>query len=93
LKHGQIKLGVVSSLGKGIAAASIVAKVHRDRLMQSYHRDYPAYHFDANKGYASRDHITAIEKMGLCPIHRRSFCRKILERAGQLTISLPPEVR
>lgn len=56
-----------------IAAASIIAKVHRDRLMQEYHLLYPQYCFDRHKGYPTRDHIAAIEKYGLCQIHRRSF--------------------
>ena len=57
-----------------IAAASIVAKVDRDALMVRYADDYPEYSFASNKGYASADHIAAIERYGLCPIHRRSFC-------------------
>ncbi|MDR2132991.1 MAG: ribonuclease HII [Clostridiales Family XIII bacterium] len=59
-----------------IAAASIVAKVARDRLMRSYHRSYPAYSFDRNKGYGTRAHLAAIEIEGLSPLHRRSFCRR-----------------
>jgi ribonuclease HII len=60
-----------------IAAASIVAKVARDRLMQSCHELYPAYAFDKNKGYGTKAHIAAIAAEGLCPLHRRSFCQKI----------------
>lgn len=56
-----------------IAAASIIAKVHRDRLMREYHSLYPQYSFDRHKGYPTRAHIAAIEKYGLCQIHRRSF--------------------
>ncbi len=56
-----------------VAAASILAKVTRDRLMREYDRLYPAYGFAANKGYGSKDHIAALEKYGPCPIHRRSF--------------------
>lgn len=56
-----------------VAAASIVAKVTRDRLMVRYHLEYPDYGFDRHKGYPTRNHIAAIERFGICPIHRRSF--------------------
>jgi len=56
-----------------IAAASIVAKVTRDRIMKEYERQYPGYGFAVNKGYATKDHIEALESLGPCPIHRRSF--------------------
>lgn len=56
-----------------IAAASIVAKVARDRLMESYHERYPDYGFARHKGYATRSHREAVRKLGCCPIHRRSF--------------------
>ncbi len=56
-----------------IAAASIVAKVTRDRIMVEYSAKYPEYGFDSNKGYGSAGHIEAIRKYGLTPIHRRSF--------------------
>jgi ribonuclease HII len=56
-----------------IAAASIIAKVTRDRLMLEYHEKYPHYGFDRHKGYATRDHISCIQKHGPCPIHRKSF--------------------
>lgn len=56
-----------------IAAASIVAKVSRDRLMERYHVDYPDFGFDRHKGYPTRAHKEAIRKHGSCPIHRRSF--------------------
>lgn len=62
-----------------IAAASIVAKVTRDRLMIQYDQLYPEYHFAKNKGYGTAEHIAALKKYGPCPIHRRSFIRKILE--------------
>lgn len=57
-----------------IAAASIVAKVERDSLMCDFAEKYPQYGFDRNKGYASAEHISAIESFGLSPIHRASFC-------------------
>ena len=56
-----------------IAAASIIAKVTRDRIMKDYAKEYPEYGFDSNKGYGSADHIAALKKYGPCPIHRRSF--------------------
>ena len=56
-----------------IAAASIVAKVTRDRMMAEYAKTYPMYDFDSNMGYGSKTHIEAIKKYGLCPIHRKSF--------------------
>ncbi len=57
-----------------IAAASIVAKVARDHLMEEYDARYPGYGFASNKGYGSEGHLEAIRAMGLTPIHRRSFC-------------------
>jgi ribonuclease HII len=62
-----------------VAAASIVAKVARDKLMQGYHKLYPAYSFDRNKGYGTKAHSEGIAAEGLCPIHRRSFCSKVAE--------------
>jgi len=56
-----------------IAAASIVAKVTRDRLMVAYHQDYPEYNFAQHKGYGTREHLQAIQKYGCCPLHRQSF--------------------
>jgi ribonuclease HII len=56
-----------------IAAASIVAKVTRDRLMEKFDRVYPGYGFARHKGYGTADHRAAILRLGLCPIHRRSF--------------------
>lgn len=62
-----------------IAAASIVAKVTRDRLMVEYDREYPAYHFADNKGYGAAVHIEALKKYGPTPIHRRSFIGNFVE--------------
>jgi ribonuclease HII len=61
------------SLSLSIAAASIVAKVSRDRLMEMYHRQFPQYNFLHNKGYGTREHREAILKFGRSKIHRRSF--------------------
>ena len=60
-----------------IAAASIVAKVTRDRMMEDYDKIYPEYDFASNKGYGSKEHIEAIHRQGPCPIHRRSFLKNI----------------
>jgi ribonuclease HII len=56
-----------------IGAASIIAKVTRDRIMTEYHALYPQYGFDRHKGYATKQHIDCIAKYGPCPIHRKSF--------------------
>lgn len=58
-----------------IAAASIIAKVTRDRLMLEYDKIYPQYGFAKNKGYGTAAHIDAIKQFGPCPIHRRSFIK------------------
>lgn len=56
-----------------IAAASIVAKVTRDRMMEEYDKTFPEYGFASNKGYGAQMHIEALKKYGPCPIHRRTF--------------------
>lgn len=56
-----------------IAAASILAKVTRDQLMEAYDAQYPEYGFARNKGYGTKEHIEALKCLGPCPIHRRSF--------------------
>lgn len=61
-----------------VAAASIVAKVARDRFMRRLHREFPSYHFDQNKGYGTRDHLAAIAAHGAAVVHRRSFLGKVV---------------
>lgn len=61
------------SLSYSVAAASILAKVTRDRMMREYDQEFPQYGFANHKGYATREHLDAIEEFGYCPIHRRSF--------------------
>ena len=61
------------TLSISIAAASIIAKVTRDRLMQKYHHYYPQFDFPKHKGYPTQAHKEAIRKFGCCPIHRKSF--------------------
>lgn len=62
-----------------IAAASIVAKVTRDRMMREYAKDYPQYGFDGHKGYGSKRHVALIREHGLCPLHRKTFLERILQ--------------
>ena len=61
------------SLSISIASASIIAKVTRDKIMGKYHDKYPLYNFDKNKGYPTKKHKEAIARLGLTPIHRRTF--------------------
>ena len=58
-----------------IAAASIIAKVTRDRIMRQWDEIYPQYGFEKHKGYGTKAHIEAIKEYGLCPLHRRSFTK------------------
>ncbi|MCG8605986.1 ribonuclease HII, partial [bacterium] len=72
------------SLSFSIAAASILAKVTRDRIMSKYDQKFPNYGFAQHKGYATRAHLDAIEEYGFCEIHRRSFHPKRF--SGQLDL-------
>ncbi len=67
--------GVVKGdgLSLSIAAASIIAKVERDRMMEAADADYPGYGFAGHKGYGTAAHLRALAKLGPCPLHRRSF--------------------
>ena len=71
LPQEAIKKG--DSRSASIAAASIIAKVTRDRMMAVYHQHYPQYGFDRHKGYPTKAHKEAIREHGVCPIHRRTF--------------------
>ena len=62
-----------------IAAASILAKVTRDRIMEEMYEKYPVYGFAKHKGYGTREHMEAIREYGPCPIHRRSFITRIVQ--------------
>lgn len=75
------KQTVVSGDAKSesIAAASIIAKVTRDRMLVNFDKLYPEYGFAKHKGYGTKMHIEAIKKYGLTPIHRKSFCKKFVE--------------
>ena len=61
------------AISLSIAAASVIAKVTRDRIMREMHALYPEYDFDQHKGYSTRGHLAKLHKHGPCPIHRRSF--------------------
>ena len=63
-----------------IAAASIVAKVYRDRMMVDYDTTYPGYGFASNKGYGTKVHYEGLDEKGLTPIHRRSFLKKYINK-------------
>ena len=70
-----------------VAAASIVAKVTRDRLMREVDAEFPVYGFARHKGYATAEHLAAIDRHGLCPLHRRSFVSEW--RQGRLFAETP----
>lgn len=65
------------SLSASIAAASILAKVTRDDIMLLYAQEYPEYNFDIHKGYGTKAHYEAIAANGICPIHRKTFLKKL----------------
>lgn len=75
------------ALVMSIAAASIVAKVTRDRIMADYARDYPGYGWETNRGYPTPEHIRAIDTLGVTPHHRRTFS-KVREHVEQM-VPLP----
>lgn len=78
IKINQISIIRGDTKSITIGAASIVAKVTRDSMMNEFHKLYPEYGFDRNKGYGTQEHIEAIKKHGLCPIHRKTFVQKFL---------------
>ena len=63
------------ALSYSIGCASIIAKVHRDAMMDEYAKEYPHYGFEKNKGYGTAEHIRGIKEHGLCPIHRKTFTK------------------
>ncbi|MBA1395213.1 ribonuclease HII, partial [Lactobacillus sp. XV13L] len=69
----QVRLIKGDAKSNSIAAASIVAKVFRDKLMEDYGRLYPEYRFDKNAGYGTKAHLAALKQLGPTPIHRRTF--------------------
>ncbi len=72
--------GIIKGDAKSISigAASIIAKVYRDRMMNEYAQIYPEYGFGQNKGYGSQSHIEAVKKYGPCPIHRKTFIKNFV---------------
>ena len=66
------------ALSESIAAASVIAKVTRDRMMYELDKEYPEYGFEKHKGYGTAAHMQAIRENGLCPLHRRSFVKNII---------------
>ena len=72
---GQPQTAIVGGDGKSksIAAASVIAKVTRDRMMRKWHSEFPQYDFDQNKGYGTPAHLESLQIHGPCAIHRRSF--------------------
>jgi ribonuclease HII len=74
------------SKSASIAAASILAKVYRDELMEKYAVIYPQYGFEKNKGYGTAAHMLALKKYGPCPIHRKTFApvREVLEKSEKI---------
>lgn len=71
----QLSIIKGESISASIAAASIAAKFVRDKIMIEYHRQYPNYNFEKNKGYSTKEHLDMIRLYGPCPIHRKSFHR------------------
>lgn len=71
----QVSIIKGESISASIAAASIVAKFVRDKIMMEYHRQYPQYNFEKHKGYSTKEHLDMIRLYGPCPIHRKSFQR------------------
>lgn len=75
ITHKQKSVVHGDALSYSIGAASIIAKVHRDNLMDEYAKTYPHYAFEKNKGYGTAEHIQGIKEYGLCPIHRKTFTK------------------
>jgi ribonuclease HII len=71
----QLSIIKGESISASVAAASIVAKFVRDKIMMEYHRQYPHYNFEKHKGYSTKEHLDMIRLYGPCPIHRKSFQR------------------
>jgi len=83
LRWPQTPIVKGDSLSFSIAAASILAKVTRDRLMHAYDVEFPGYGFAVHKGYGTKRHLAAIAEQGACPIHRRSFA-PLKQEQGEL---------
>ena len=79
LKVRQVPIVKGDAKSVSIAAASIIAKVTRDRLMREYDQIFPEYDFASNKGYGTRSHIEALKALGPAPVHRRTFIRHFVQ--------------
>lgn len=84
----QVRIIKGDAKSQSIAAASVIAKVTRDRLMEAYDPLFPEYHFASNKGYGTAAHIEALKKNGACTLHRRTFIGKFLGGERQETSGL-----
>ena len=80
----QITIVKGDAKSAAIAAASILAKVSRDRYMEQLHEEFPMYNWKKNAGYLTAEHLKAIDEFGTCKYHRESFLRKHFEK--QLTL-------
>lgn len=91
IPHQAIIKGDLQS--QSIAAASIIAKVERDALMDEYHKQFPEYGFREHKGYGTKSHLEALEKYGASPIHRRSFdpVKRLLQPEERSLFSYTPK--
>lgn len=87
LRMEQITIVDGDTKSASIAAASIIAKVHRDAFMTQLARKFPGYNWESNKGYRSRDHWKAIDELGMTRWHRKSFVEKWLKSADDGTLS------
>ena len=76
IAHKQHSVIHGDALSYSIGAASIIAKVYRDHLMDEFAKTYPHYAFEKNKGYGTAAHIQGIKEHGICPIHRKTFTKK-----------------
>lgn len=76
IAHRQQSIVHGDALSYSIGAASIIAKVYRDHLMDEFAKLYPQYGFEKNKGYGTAAHIAAIKEFGICKIHRKTFTKK-----------------
>lgn len=85
-KYSQETIVKGDAKSASIAAASVLAKVSRDRFMKEIDKEFPQYCWAENKGYMTKSHLDAVDKYGLCKWHRKKFFEKHFEKAQQLTL-------
>ena len=90
LEREQWPLVSADALVPAVSAASVAAKVIRDRIMLAMDKRFPGYGFAQHKGYATKAHREAVRRLGLSPIHRESFCRKLLPGQDERPLTLFP---